>query len=64
MLTTTFVLLIHKGTLDHKELQAASSEVMMKEVTSELVQMVCAEFDKDGNGTIDMSEFAMMVVRT
>jgi Ca2+-binding EF-hand superfamily protein len=37
---------------------------MMKEVTLELIQMVCAKFDKDGKGTIDMSEFAMMVVRT
>ena len=64
ILTPTFLLLIYTGTLDYKELQAALSEVMMTEVTLEHVQMVSAEFDKDGNGAIDMSEFAMMVVRT
>jgi len=52
------------GTLNYKELQAALSEVMMTEVTFELVQIVCAEFDKDRNGVIDVSEFAMMIVRT
>jgi hypothetical protein len=47
ILTTTFLLLIYTGTLDYKEIQAALSEVKTTEVTLELVQMVCAEFDKD-----------------
>lgn len=49
------------GLLDFKEIQTALSSVTKSKVTFEQVLTLLKEFDKDGNGKIDMSEFVMMV---
>ena len=56
--------LIIIGVLDTAEALNALSELVDDEVTHEQIATVLDEFDKDGNGEIDMSEFAVMVVRS
>ncbi len=56
--------LIIIGVLDTKEAINALSELVDDEVTHEQIATVLDEFDKDGNGEIDMSEFAVMAVRS
>jgi len=48
------------GVLDTEEAINALSELVDDEVTHEQIATVLDEFDKDGNGEIDMSEFAVM----
>ena len=55
--------LIITGLLDIDEAIKAISELVDDEVTYEQIITVINEFDKDGNGEIDMSEFAVMAVR-
>jgi Ca2+-binding EF-hand superfamily protein len=50
--------------LDLSELFNCLSEVMEADISLELTQKVCDEFDKDDTDTIDIAEFSMMVVRT
>ena len=51
------------GVLDSEEAVKALSELVGDEVTHEQISTILDEFDKDGNGEIDMSEFAVMAVR-
>ena len=51
------------GYLDLQELNACLSEYMGSDISLELTQTVCSEFDKDATDTIDKAEFTMMVVR-
>jgi Ca2+-binding EF-hand superfamily protein len=55
--------LIITGALDTEQAIKALSELVDDEVTYEQIIAVLNEFDKDGNGVIDMSEFAVMAVR-
>ena len=57
------LLLIIIGVLDSEEAVKALSELVGDEVTHEQISTILDEFDKDGNGEIDMSEFAVMAVR-
>ena len=52
------------GTLDASELKDALSDAMKMEIPYHQVQELLDEFDKDGNGSIDISEFTMMTVST
>ena len=52
------------GSLDVSELKDALSDAMKMEVPYHQVQELLDEFDKDGNGSIDISEFTMMTVST
>ena len=51
------------GYLDLQELNTCISEYMGSDISLELTQTVCSEFDKDATDTIDKAEFTMMVVR-
>ena len=45
------------GNLDRGELQCAVSDIMGHEIDTNHIEIILQEFDKDGNGEIDFSEF-------
>jgi len=50
------------GTLDAEQLGIALSEIMDTEVLYEQIDILLREFNKSGNGKLDISEFVMMMV--
>ena len=48
--------------MDAEDLIEALSEDLGKKVSYKCAQKLLHEFDKDGNGKFDISEFAMMIV--
>ena len=45
------------GILGRGELQRAVSDIMGQEIDTNHIEIILQEFDKDGNGEIDFSEF-------